>query len=65
MFGKIKHNEEKKTNDFFWVILCKVGEVNIFKYRLFISALEQARVVKLGKYVLVEVINTLYKHCYA
>ena len=27
------------------VILCKVGEVHIFKHRLYISALEQARVL--------------------
>ena len=42
----------------------KVGEVHIFKQRLYISALEQARVLILGKYVLLGVINTIYKHCH-
>ena len=36
-----------------------------FKHRLYISALEQARVLILGKYVLPGVINTIYKHCHA
>ena len=39
------------------VILRKVGEVNIFKHRLYISALEQAVVLILGKYVLIGVIR--------
>ena len=39
------------------------GEVHIFKHRLYISASVQARVLILGKYVLLGVINTLYKHC--
>ena len=34
-----------------WMVLRKVGEVHIFKHRLYISALEQARVLILGKYV--------------
>ena len=42
-----------------------LGEVHIFKHRLQISALEQARVLILGKYVLLEVLNTIYKHCLA
>ena len=33
------------------MILRKVGEVNIFKHILYISALEQARVLILGQYV--------------
>ena len=33
-----------------------------FKHRLYISALEQARVLILGKY---KVLNTIYKHCHA
>ena len=41
------------------VILCKVGEVHIFKHRLYISVLEQARVLILGKYALLGVINTI------
>ena len=36
-----------------------------FKHRLYISASEQARVLILGKYVLLGVVNTIYKHCYA
>ena len=36
----------------------KVGEVHIFKHRLYISALEQAMVFILGKYVLLGVIKT-------
>ena len=47
------------------VILHKVGEVHIFKHRLYISALEQARVLILGNYVLLGVIYTIYKHCHA
>ena len=46
------------------MILRNVGEIHIFKHRLYISALEQARVL-LGKYFLLEVINTIYKHCHA
>ena len=42
-----------------------IGEVHIFKHRLYTSALEQARVLILGKYVLLGVINTIYKHCHA
>ena len=45
--------------------VCKEGEVHIFKHRLYISALEQTRVLILGKYVLLGVINTIYKHCHA
>ena len=45
-----------------WVILRKVGEVHIFKYRLYI--LEQAGVLILGKYVILGVINTIDKHCH-
>ena len=41
------------------MILHKVGEVHIFKHRLYISALEQARVLILSKYVLLGVINTM------
>ena len=40
-------------------------EVHIFKHRLYISALEQARVLIQSKYVLLGVINTNYKHCHA
>ena len=47
------------------VILRKVGEVHIFKHRLYVSALQQTTVSILGKYVLLGVINTIYKHCYA
>ena len=36
-----------------------------FKHSLYISALEQDRVLILGKYVLLRVINTIYKHCHA
>ena len=39
----------------------KAGEVHIFKQRIYISALEQARVLILGKHVLLLVINTIYK----
>ena len=42
-----------------------VFEVHIFKHKLYISALEQARVLILIKYVLLGVINTVYKHCHA
>ena len=35
--------------------------VHIFKHRLYITALEQARVLKLGKYILLGVTNTI-KH---
>ena len=42
-----------------------IGEVHIFKHRLQISALEQSGVLILGKYVLPEVLNTIYKHCVA
>ena len=47
------------------MILRKVGEIHIFKHRLYIAALEQARVLILGKYFLLEVLNTIYKHCHA
>ena len=50
-------------NDF--TILRQVREVHIFKHRLYISVLEQARVLILGRYVLLGVINTIYKHCHA
>ena len=43
------------------MILRKAGEVHIFKHRLYIAALEQARVLILSKYVLLGVINTMYK----
>ena len=46
------------------MILRHVGEIHIFKHRVYILALEQARVL-IGKYVLLGVINTIYKHCYA
>ena len=36
-----------------------------FKHRLYISVLEQARVLILIRYVLLGVINTIYKHCHA
>ena len=39
-------------------------QVHIIKHRLYISALEQARVLILGKYVLQGVINIIYKHCH-
>ena len=45
--------------------LRQVREVHIFKHRLYISALEQARVLILGRYVLLGVINTIYKHSHA
>ena len=45
------------------VILHKVIEVHVFKHRLYISALEQARVIIISKYVLLGVRNTIYKHC--
>ena len=41
------------------MFLHKVGDVHMFKHRLYISALEQAKVLIIGKYVLV---NTVYKH---
>ena len=47
------------------MILCKVGEGHIFKHRLYISALEQARMLILGKYVLLIFINTVYAYCHA
>ena len=34
--------------------------IHTFKHRLYISALEQVRFVLLGKYVLLEAINTVY-----
>ena len=40
------------------------GRSSFFKHRLYISVLEQARVLILGKYVLLGVINTIYKHCH-
>ena len=43
----------------------EVREVHIFKHRLYISVLEQARVLILGRYVLLGVINTIHKHCHA
>ena len=43
----------------------QVREVHIFAHRLYISVLEQARVLILGRYVLLGVINTIYKHCHA
>ena len=42
----------------------KVEEVHIFNYRLYISALEQDKVLILGKCVLLGVINTIDKHCH-
>ena len=39
--------------------------IHIFKHRLYISVLEQARVLILGRYVLLGVINTIHKHCHA
>ena len=45
------------------VILRKVGEVHIFKHRLYVLALEQAGVLILGKSVLLGVISTIYKFC--
>ena len=47
------------------MILRQVREVHIFKHRLYISVLEQARVLILGRYVLLGVINTIHKHCHA
>ena len=47
------------------MILRQVREVHIFKHRLYISVLEQARVLILGRYVLLGVINTVHKHCHA
>ena len=47
------------------MILLQVREVHIFKHRLYISVLEQARVLILGRYVLLGVIITIYKHCHA
>ena len=44
------------------MILRQVREVHIFKHRLYISVLEQARVLILGRYVLLGVINTNHKH---
>ena len=42
-----------------------VGEVYIFKHRLYISALKQAKTLILGKYVLPGSINTFYAYCHA
>ena len=47
-----------------WSDSVQVGEVHIFKHRLYISGLEQARLLILGKYVLLGVSNTIYKHCH-
>ena len=46
------------------MILGKVGEVHVFKHMLYITALEQARVWILGKYVLLGLKNTINKHCH-
>ena len=40
-------------------------KVYIFKHRLCVSVLEQARMLILGKYVLLGYINTTNKHGYA
>ena len=47
------------------MILRRLGQIHIFKHRLYFLALEQARVLILGKYFLLEVINKIYKHCHA
>ena len=47
------------------VILCKIGEIHILEQRLYISALEQARVLIIGRYVVLKVMNTFYKHYHA
>ena len=41
------------------------SQAQAFKHRLYFSALEQARMLILGKYVLLSVIHTIYKHCQA
>ena len=46
------------------MILRKKGKVHI-EHKLYISPLEQARVLILGKYVLLGFINTVYEHCSA
>ena len=47
-----------------WVILCCVGWVYIFEQGLYISALENARMLKLCSNVLLASIDTIYKFSY-
>ena len=47
------------------VILCNVGQVYIFEHRLYISALEHARMLMLSDYILLASINTIYTCCHA
>ena len=44
------------------VILCSVGEVNIFEHGCYILALEHIRLLILGIYVLLARINTICKY---
>ena len=44
------------------MILCGVGEVIIFEHGCYISALAHIRMLILSIYVLLECINTIYKH---
>ena len=63
--GPITQLWHKLEADINFLYIDSVEEVHIFKHRLYISALEQARVLILGRYVLLGVINTIYKHCHA
>ena len=40
-------------------------QAHIFKHRLYISALEKPRVLKLRRYILLGVLNTVYYDCHA
>ena len=42
-----------------WVILCNVGEADIFERGRYISALGHVRMLTLSSYVLVASINTI------
>ena len=44
------------------MILSDVGEPNIFKQMIYLSALEHARTLTLSKYVLLGSINTIHKY---
>ena len=47
------------------MILCNVGEVYIFEHGVYIAALEHARMLILSNYVILAMINTIYKYCHA
>ena len=47
------------------VILCSVGEVIIFRYLGYISALKHIRMLILSSYVLLACINTIYEYGHA